>query len=152
MTVARQDTPAHPVLVTNSPPPPPPPSGRPESTTSLTASLFDYRKIHGRTYQNSKTTEYWQVPRRAADGSIPVTDGLTRRTQNDRAPNDDEQAEGLDITCASPSPFPCICDANLMERTPTRHHFMTLLFEDRLFLAPISDSPQVGWRRIASPA
>ncbi|KAK0735928.1 S-adenosyl-L-methionine-dependent methyltransferase [Schizothecium vesticola] len=53
--------------------PPATSDGRPESTTSLTASLFDYRKIHGRTYQNSQTTEYW-------------------------APIDEEQAEGLDIT------------------------------------------------------
>jgi len=30
-----------------------------ESTASLTDSLLDYRKIHGRTFQNSKTTEYW---------------------------------------------------------------------------------------------
>ncbi|KAM5347362.1 hypothetical protein ACJ41O_010367 [Fusarium nematophilum] len=44
-----------------------------ESTASLTDSIRDFRNIHGRTYGNSKTTEYW-------------------------APNDDRQNEGLDIT------------------------------------------------------
>ncbi|KAK7398454.1 hypothetical protein QQX98_012162 [Neonectria punicea] len=44
-----------------------------ESTASLTDSIRDFRNIHGRTYGNSKTTEYW-------------------------APNDEQQNEGLDIT------------------------------------------------------
>ncbi|PKS08427.1 hypothetical protein jhhlp_005138 [Lomentospora prolificans] len=30
-----------------------------ESTASLTDSIRDFRNIHGRTYGNSKTTEYW---------------------------------------------------------------------------------------------
>lgn len=47
-----------------------PPSLR--STSSLSESIFDYRSIHGRTFQNSKTTEYW-------------------------GPNDDRQNNGLDI-------------------------------------------------------
>ncbi|KAK2060060.1 S-adenosyl-L-methionine-dependent methyltransferase [Colletotrichum caudatum] len=42
------------------------------STASLSESVFDYRQLHGRTYQATKTTEYW-------------------------APNDDQQNEGLDI-------------------------------------------------------
>ncbi|KAF7559149.1 hypothetical protein G7046_g5007 [Stylonectria norvegica] len=42
------------------------------STASLSDSILDYRKLHGRTYENIKTTEYW-------------------------APNDDQQNEGLDI-------------------------------------------------------
>ncbi|KAH6853078.1 putative SAM dependent methyltransferase [Chaetomium sp. MPI-CAGE-AT-0009] len=42
------------------------------STSSLAESIFDYRNIHGRTFQNSKTTEYW-------------------------GPNDDRQNTGLDI-------------------------------------------------------
>ncbi|KAF6812104.1 methyltransferase domain-containing protein [Colletotrichum plurivorum] len=42
------------------------------STASLTESVFDYRRLHGRTYQNSKTTEYW-------------------------APNDEQQNDGLDM-------------------------------------------------------
>ncbi|KAK0702319.1 S-adenosyl-L-methionine-dependent methyltransferase [Lasiosphaeris hirsuta] len=29
------------------------------STTSLTESIFDYRRLHGRPYQVSETTEYW---------------------------------------------------------------------------------------------
>ncbi|KAL7939885.1 S-adenosyl-L-methionine-dependent methyltransferase [Trichoderma chlorosporum] len=43
------------------------------STASLSDSIFDYRQIHGRTFQNSKTTEYW-------------------------GPNDDRQNNGLDIS------------------------------------------------------
>ena len=42
------------------------------SSASLANSIFDYRTIHGRTYQNSKTTEYW-------------------------GPNDEKQNTGLDI-------------------------------------------------------
>ncbi|KAJ3530706.1 hypothetical protein NM208_g9209 [Fusarium decemcellulare] len=42
------------------------------STASLSESIFDYRNLHGRTFQNSKTTEYW-------------------------GPNDDRQNNGLDI-------------------------------------------------------
>ncbi|KAK7427207.1 hypothetical protein QQZ08_006320 [Neonectria magnoliae] len=42
------------------------------STTSISESILDYRRLHGRTYENIKTTEYW-------------------------APNDDQQNEGLDI-------------------------------------------------------
>ncbi|KDN68531.1 putative UMTA [Colletotrichum sublineola] len=42
------------------------------STASLSESVLDYRQLHGRTYQTTKTTEYW-------------------------APNDDQQNEGLDI-------------------------------------------------------
>ncbi|ODA80702.1 hypothetical protein RJ55_03661 [Drechmeria coniospora] len=42
------------------------------STASLSESIFDYRSIHGRTFQNSKTTEYW-------------------------GPNDERQNNGLDI-------------------------------------------------------
>ncbi|KAK1750094.1 S-adenosyl-L-methionine-dependent methyltransferase [Echria macrotheca] len=66
-----------------------------ESTASLTDSIFDYRKIHGRKFQSSRTTEYW-------------------------APIDEQQVQGLDIT----------------------HHFMTILFDDQLYLAPIGDHPQ----------
>ncbi|KAK1757039.1 S-adenosyl-L-methionine-dependent methyltransferase [Echria macrotheca] len=42
------------------------------STTSLTSSILEYRKLHGRTYQNFGDVEYW-------------------------APNDDRQNEQLDI-------------------------------------------------------
>lgn len=42
------------------------------STASLSESIFDYRSIHGCTFQNSRTTEYW-------------------------GPNDDRQNNGLDI-------------------------------------------------------
>ena len=42
------------------------------STASLSDSIFDYRSIHGRTFQTSKTTEYW-------------------------GPNDERQNNGLDI-------------------------------------------------------
>lgn len=42
------------------------------SSASLSESILDYRKIHGRTFQSSQTTEYW-------------------------GPNDDKQNNGLDI-------------------------------------------------------
>ncbi|KAH6898135.1 S-adenosyl-L-methionine-dependent methyltransferase [Thelonectria olida] len=42
------------------------------STTSLSESILDYRRLHGRTYQNIKTTEYW-------------------------GPNDEQQNNGLDM-------------------------------------------------------
>ncbi|RSL57317.1 hypothetical protein CEP53_006509 [Fusarium sp. AF-6] len=45
---------------------------RVESTASITSSILEYRNIHGRTYQSSKTTEYW-------------------------APNDEKHVEGFDI-------------------------------------------------------
>jgi len=47
-------------------------SGSFVSSDSLTDSIFEYRRLHGRTFQNSKTTEYW-------------------------APNDEQQNEGLDL-------------------------------------------------------
>ncbi|KAJ4863115.1 methyltransferase domain-containing protein [Trichoderma breve] len=43
------------------------------STASLSESIYDHRQIHGRTFQHSKTTEYW-------------------------GPNDDRQNNGLDIS------------------------------------------------------
>ncbi|UPL03148.1 hypothetical protein LCI18_014082 [Fusarium solani-melongenae] len=46
-----------------------------ESTASVTASIFEYRTIRGRTYQSSKTTEYW-------------------------APNDDKHLEGFEVAHA----------------------------------------------------
>ncbi|KAJ3520242.1 hypothetical protein NM208_g13792 [Fusarium decemcellulare] len=45
---------------------------RAESTASITSSILEYRTIRGRTYQTSKTTEYW-------------------------APNDDSHIEGFDV-------------------------------------------------------
>lgn len=66
------------------------------STASLTDSILEYRNIHGRTFQASKTTEYW-------------------------GPNDDKQNEGLDIA----------------------HHFITMVKDDQLFEAPISNPTKV---------
>lgn len=65
------------------------------STTSLTESVYNYRRLHGRTYQASQTTEYW-------------------------APNDDKQNDGLDII----------------------HNALLIMFDDKLFFAPIGDNPQ----------
>ncbi|KAJ3494247.1 hypothetical protein NLG97_g4200 [Lecanicillium saksenae] len=45
------------------------------SSVSLTESIYEHRALHGRTYQVSKTTEYW-------------------------GPNDEEQNEGLDLAHA----------------------------------------------------
>ncbi|KAM0277646.1 hypothetical protein ACHAQH_005674 [Verticillium albo-atrum] len=42
------------------------------STASLSESIFEYRRLHGRTYQSTGTTEYW-------------------------APNDEQQNDGLDL-------------------------------------------------------
>ncbi|KAL4728225.1 hypothetical protein ACLX1H_004967 [Fusarium chlamydosporum] len=42
------------------------------STASVSSSLYEYRKIQGRTYQNSHTTDYW-------------------------APNDDKHVEAFDV-------------------------------------------------------
>ncbi|RTE78702.1 hypothetical protein BHE90_006787 [Fusarium euwallaceae] len=42
------------------------------STTSVSSSILNYRKLHGRTYENIQTTEYW-------------------------APNDEQQNQGLDM-------------------------------------------------------
>jgi ubiquinone/menaquinone biosynthesis C-methylase UbiE len=46
--------------------------GHESSTASLSESIFQYRRLHGRTYQSTDTTEYW-------------------------APNDTQQNEGLDL-------------------------------------------------------
>ncbi|KAK3356309.1 S-adenosyl-L-methionine-dependent methyltransferase [Lasiosphaeria hispida] len=43
-----------------------------ESTASLSSTIFNYRKVHGRTFPNFKDAEYW-------------------------APNDEKQNEGLDL-------------------------------------------------------
>ncbi|KAH6988678.1 S-adenosyl-L-methionine-dependent methyltransferase [Ilyonectria destructans] len=45
---------------------------RPLSTASISATILEYRKLHGRTYHNFKAAEYW-------------------------GPNDEQQNEGLDI-------------------------------------------------------
>ncbi|TDZ16701.1 Secondary metabolism regulator LAE1 [Colletotrichum orbiculare MAFF 240422] len=66
---------------------------RTSSTTSLSESISEYRRIHGRTY--TQKAEYW-------------------------GPNDARQNEGLELT----------------------HYWETLFFDDKLFLAPIGDSPQ----------
>jgi hypothetical protein len=44
-----------------------------ESTASIESSILEYRSIHGRKYQSSKTTEYW-------------------------APTDEKHIEGIDIS------------------------------------------------------
>lgn len=47
-------------------------SGSISSTESLTPSILEYRQVHGRTYANAKTGDYW-------------------------GPNDERQSEGLDL-------------------------------------------------------
>ncbi|KAH8892458.1 S-adenosyl-L-methionine-dependent methyltransferase [Thozetella sp. PMI_491] len=66
-----------------------------DSTASITSSILEYRTIHGRPYQSSKTTEYW-------------------------APTDDKHITGFDIA----------------------HQFVSMLMNDKLYAAPIGDSPQ----------
>ncbi|KAM6525909.1 hypothetical protein FSOLCH5_002037 [Fusarium solani] len=46
------------------------------STASVSSSIFEYRKIQGRTYQSSNTTHYW-------------------------APNDDKHVEAFDVAQVS---------------------------------------------------
>ncbi|KAK7443418.1 UMTA protein [Colletotrichum acutatum] len=66
---------------------------RTTSTASLSESITEYRRIHGRTF--SQKTDYW-------------------------GPNDEKQNEALDIA----------------------HYWEIIFFDDKLFLAPIGDSPQ----------
>ncbi|KAF4783914.1 UMTA protein [Colletotrichum scovillei] len=66
---------------------------RTTSTASLSESITEYRRIHGRTF--SQKTDYW-------------------------GPNDEKQNEALDIA----------------------HYWEIVFFDDKLFLAPIGDSPQ----------
>ncbi|KAL0765364.1 hypothetical protein CaCOL14_012113 [Colletotrichum acutatum] len=68
---------------------------RTTSTASLSESITEYRRIHGRTF--SQKTDYW-------------------------GPNDEKQNEALDIA----------------------HYWEIIFFDDKLFLAPIGDSPQVS--------
>ncbi|KAK6210305.1 UMTA protein [Colletotrichum tabaci] len=63
------------------------------SSVSLSESITEYRRIHGRTY--TQKTDYW-------------------------GPNDERQNQGLDLA----------------------HYWETLLLGDKLFLAPIGDSPK----------
>ncbi|KAI2639086.1 S-adenosyl-L-methionine-dependent methyltransferase [Hypomontagnella submonticulosa] len=66
------------------------------STASLSASIMEYRTIHGRRYHSARGgTDYW-------------------------GPNDEIQANSMDLT----------------------HHTLTLLFDDKIFLAPIGDDPK----------
>jgi hypothetical protein len=64
------------------------------STELLTESIFEDRKLHGLTFRNSETTKY-------------------------RAPNHEQQNEGLDII----------------------HNALVMLPDDKLYLAPIGDNP-----------
>ncbi|KAK4207959.1 S-adenosyl-L-methionine-dependent methyltransferase [Rhypophila decipiens] len=66
------------------------------STASVSSSILEYRKIHGRTFHSDRyDSQYW-------------------------TPNDERQSENVDIT----------------------HHYMTLLLDDRLYLAPIRPDVQ----------
>jgi hypothetical protein len=59
------------------------------STASVSESIFEYRKLHGRTYQNFRDAEYWYGPADTPNALISLTQY--------RAPNDERQNEGLDI-------------------------------------------------------
>ncbi|KAH8714422.1 S-adenosyl-L-methionine-dependent methyltransferase [Ilyonectria robusta] len=66
------------------------------STASVTASILEYRTIHGRTFHSDRhPTEYF-------------------------TPNDEQQMESVDIT----------------------HHYLTVLLDNKLFLAPIKPDVQ----------
>lgn len=65
------------------------------STASLSASIFEYRTIHGRTYHSDKNTnaEYWYIAQKLISGSGWQ---LTVR-QKHRTPNDERMANAEDI-------------------------------------------------------
>lgn len=65
------------------------------STASLSASIFEYRTIHGRTYHSDKNTnaEYWCVAWELLSYSGWQ---LTGRPKH-RTPNDDKMANAEDI-------------------------------------------------------
>ncbi|CCE28043.1 uncharacterized protein CPUR_01517 [Claviceps purpurea 20.1] len=63
------------------------------STASITSSILDYRRIHGRTYHSDKFTTNYLYP------------------------NDEQQLESGRLN----------------------HHYLTILFEDQLFLAPLEN-------------
>ncbi|KAL6407368.1 hypothetical protein AUP68_10199 [Ilyonectria robusta] len=67
----------------------------PDSTASITSSIFEQRFFEGRAYANPKYGKHW-------------------------APNDEEQLEALDII----------------------HHWLTLMLDNKLYLAPIGENPQ----------
>jgi hypothetical protein len=83
-----------------------------ESTASLSSTVFNYRKVHGRTFQNFKDAEYW-------------------------APNDEKQNDGLDIQLV---PVPTSTIPYLMA-VCLSYHMTLLLHDDRLHLAPL-ENPQ----------
>lgn len=83
-----------------------------ESTASLTSSIFESRTIFGRSYQSSKSTEYW-------------------------APKDEKQINGLDIWCVLASPPWFRSNFGL-----SSHQMLFHMLGDKLFLAPIGDEPQ----------
>ncbi|KAG6167213.1 hypothetical protein E4U51_003061 [Claviceps purpurea] len=63
------------------------------STASISSSILEYRRLHGRTYHSDKfATKYF-------------------------LPNDDQQLESVELR--------------------QDHHYLTILFEDQLFLAPL---------------
>ncbi|KAI0842563.1 S-adenosyl-L-methionine-dependent methyltransferase [Hypoxylon sp. FL0890] len=66
------------------------------STASLSASILEYRMIHGRRFHSARgNTDYW-------------------------GPNDEKQANSMDLC----------------------HHTLTLLFDHKIFQAPIGDNPK----------
>ncbi|RSL46755.1 hypothetical protein CEP54_013696 [Fusarium duplospermum] len=70
-------------------------TGRQVSYPVIACNIFEYRSLRGRTYQSSKTTEYW-------------------------APNDEKHIESFDVA----------------------HQWMTMMLDDKLYAAPITDNPQ----------
>ncbi|KXH60975.1 methyltransferase domain-containing protein [Colletotrichum salicis] len=75
------------------------------STSSVSESITDYRRIHGRTF--SQKTDYW-------------------------GPNDEKQNEALDLVIITD-------DDNVFTKS---HNWELQFFDDKLFLAPLGDSPQ----------
>lgn len=69
-------------------------SFRTSSTTSVSACILEYRKLHGRTYQNFNSgTEYWCVYHL----SYQLVTDLSKE------PNDKRQNDGLNLLLVNPS-------------------------------------------------
>ena len=71
---------------------------RSSSTASVSASILEYRRIHGRTYHSDKFRHDYVFP------------------------NDEQQLQSVDIS----------------------HHYLTLLLDGQLFLAPVKEDVQVS--------
>lgn len=75
-----------------------------ESTASLSSSIWEYRTVQGRTYQASKSTEYWYV---RLSSSQEHDDAVVDDAYFiNRAPNDEKHIEAFDVAYGPLVMFP----------------------------------------------